>query len=66
MADPNGFLKYQKESNPAEEPLKRVSNFNEFHTPLEFDERRKQAARCMNCGVPFCQSGMMINNINKR
>ena len=38
----------------------RIKNFNEFHTPLSRDEQRKQAARCMDCGVPFCQAGMNI------
>ena len=35
----------------------RIKNFSEFRPPLVKSERQKQAARCMNCGVPFCQSG---------
>ena len=41
-------------------PLERIQNFNEFHPPLPEEERRKQGARCMDCGVPFCQAGMNL------
>ena len=60
MGKPTGFLEYERKNNQAVEPLERIKNFNEFHTPMREKERREQAARCMNCGVPFCQSGMMI------
>ena len=60
MGKPTGFLEYERKNNQAVEPLERIKNFNEFHTPMREKERREQAARCMNCGVPFGQSGMMI------
>ena len=60
MGKPTGFLEYERKNNQAVEPLERIKNFNEFHTPMREKDRREQAARCMNCGVPFCQSGMMI------
>lgn len=60
MAKPTGFMDYQREENIAVSPKKRIQNFNEFHIPLDKEERKKQGARCMDCGVPFCQSGMMI------
>ena len=41
-------------------PLERIKNFDEFHKSLSREEQQKQGSRCMNCGVPFCQSGMMI------
>ena len=44
-------------------PLSRRSgskNFNEFHIPLSKERQQIQGARCMNCGVPFCQAGMNI------
>ena len=44
-------------------PLARIKNFNEFHTPLSKEEQQKQAARCMECGVPFCQAGMTIKGM---
>ena len=63
MGKPTGFLEYERENSTAVEPKERIKNFNEFHTPLTEEERTKQAARCMNCGVPFCQSGMMIGGM---
>ena len=63
MGKPTGFLEYERKNNKAVEPLERIKNFNEFHTPMSDKERKEQASRCMNCGVPFCQSGMMINGM---
>lgn len=63
MGKPTGFLEYERVGNEAVEPLERIKHFNEFHTPMPEEERKKQAARCMDCGVPFCQAGMMINGM---
>ena len=63
MGKPTGFLEYERKNNNAVEPLERIKNFNEFHTPMSDKDRKEQASRCMNCGVPFCQSGMMINGM---
>ena len=38
----------------------RIKNFEEFHDVAPVEEAKKQADRCMDCGVPFCQAGMMI------
>ena len=63
MGKPTGFLEYERKNNKAVEPLERIKNFNEFHTTMSDKYRKEQASRCMNCGVPFCQSGMMINGM---
>lgn len=63
MGKPTGFLEYERKSNTSNSPKERIQNFNEFHTPLSQKERQCQAARCMDCGVPFCQSGMMIGGM---
>lgn len=63
MGKPTGFIEYERRNNLAVEPLERIKNFEEFHTPMREKDRREQAARCMNCGVPFCQSGMMIGGM---
>ncbi len=63
MGKPTGFLEYDRKDNKAEEPLERIKNFNEFHVQINARERKEQAARCMNCGVPFCQSGMVLNGM---
>lgn len=56
-------MEYMRENNYEVEPLERIKNFNEFHVPMDEEERKKQASRCMECGVPFCQSGMMIGGM---
>lgn len=63
MGKPTGFIEYERQANEETGPKERIRNFNEFHVPLSEEERRTQAARCMDCGVPFCQSGMMIGGM---
>ena len=58
MGKPTGFMEFSRELNPAVSPLERIKDFSEFHAPLVPEQRKTQAARCMNCGVPFCQSGV--------
>ena len=60
MGKVTGFLDYAREDNKDVPVEERIRNFKEFHIPLTEEERRKQGARCMNCGVPFCQSGMKL------
>lgn len=60
MGKPTGFLEYVRKDKRAEEPKKRISHFREFYTPLEKKAQEEQGARCMACGVPFCQSGQMM------
>ncbi len=60
MGKPTGFMEYERQTSEAVAPKERIKNFNEFHTPLSMEEQRKQGARCMACGVPFCQAGMEI------
>ncbi len=63
MGKENGFLEYTRKANVDVPVAERVQNFEELHRPLPVAERRKQAAICMNCGVPFCQSGMMLSGM---
>ena len=63
MGKPTGFMDYERQDKPAESPLERIKHFNEFHTPLSKEEQELQGARCMACGVPFCQYGKMINGM---
>ena len=60
MGKATGFMEFEREENHALSAEERIKNFNEFHVPLSDEERRSQAARCMNCGVPFCQNGKPI------
>ena len=50
----------KRQDKIAETPLERIQHFNEFHTPLSKEEQELQGARCMACGVPFCQSGKLL------
>lgn len=63
MGKINGFLEFDREDSKAVEPLKRIQNFQEFHKPLSPEQQVKQAARCMDCGVPFCQYGEEIRGM---
>ena len=63
MGKATGFLEFDRENTKTADPKSRIKNYNEFHFPLCEKERRKQGARCMDCGVPFCQSGMMIKGM---
>lgn len=63
MGKPTGFMDYDRAETKAEAPKDRLKHFDEFHQPLSMEERKCQGARCMECGVPFCQSGMMIGGM---
>ena len=63
MGKPTGFMDYERQDKPAESPLERIKHFNEFHTPLSKEEQELQGARCMACGVPFCQSPFLESKV---
>lgn len=63
MGKATGFMDYERKNAEAVAPVERIKHFNEFHTPLSAEEQKKQAARCMECGVPFCQAGMTIRGM---
>ena len=63
MGKPTGFMEIDRQTSREIAPEERIKNFNEFHIPLHCDEQQAQGARCMDCGVPFCQSGMMIGGM---
>ncbi len=60
MGKATGFMDYERQDKEAQSPKMRLKHFQEFHTPLSKEEQEIQGARCMACGVPFCQSGQMI------
>lgn len=59
MGKPTGFLEYARRDEPLRAPGLRVEDWDEFHLELSDAAREQQGARCMNCGIPFCQSGML-------
>jgi glutamate synthase (NADPH/NADH) small chain len=56
VSDPTGFLKYKRQLPDRRPPADRVRDWREFYAPLAEPKLQEQAARCMDCGVPFCQS----------
>ena len=53
-------MEYERQDKKAQDPKERIRHFQEFYTPLPKEEQERQGARCMSCGVPFCQAGQMI------
>ena len=63
MGKPTGFLEYTRQLPVEKDPLERVKHWHEFHGHLPDEDLREQGARCMDCGVPFCHTGKLINNM---
>ncbi|HIT43521.1 TPA: glutamate synthase subunit beta [Candidatus Avacholeplasma faecigallinarum] len=64
MGKATGFMEFNRKNKEEIAPLERIKNFNDFHVNFDLKTQREQASRCMNCGVPFCQSGMVIGRRN--
>ncbi len=62
MGKITGFLEYEREDRHYEPVAERVKHWREFTRPLPEAETKKQAARCMDCGVPYCHTGCPVNN----
>ena len=63
MGKPTGFLEIERHDRGYEKPAARLRNFKEFTKPLPPEELNGQAARCMDCGIPFCHNGCPVNNM---
>jgi glutamate synthase (NADPH) small chain len=63
MGKVTGFLEIERKDRSSEKPDVRVHNYREFVQPLPAPEVSKQAARCMDCGIPFCHNGCPVNNL---
>ena len=63
MGKDTGFLEYTRELTPRRSATKRVNDWFEIYLDFPADKLRNQAARCMDCGVPFCQTGCPVNNL---
>ncbi len=63
MGKPTGFLEYLRELPADRAPSERVGDWKEFHHHMEEDKLKKQGARCMNCGVPFCHTGKLVSGM---
>jgi glutamate synthase (NADPH/NADH) small chain len=63
MGKPTGFMEYQRLSEAYEPVGKRLKNYKEFVVRLSDEQASIQGARCMDCGIPFCNNGCPVNNI---
>jgi glutamate synthase (NADPH/NADH) small chain len=63
MGQPNGFLEFKRELPEDRSPLARVADWREFHHHLPEPELKKQGARCMDCGIPFCHTGQLVSGM---
>ena len=63
MGKITGFLEYERKNGTEIPAEKRIENFEEFHGRLSLEEQQLQGGRCMDCGVPFCQAGVMISGM---
>jgi glutamate synthase (NADPH/NADH) small chain len=63
MGLPTGFLDIERKDRPYEKVEKRRKTWKEFILPLPAADTSRQAARCMDCGIPFCHNGCPVNNL---
>ncbi len=63
MGKPTGFMEYKRELPADRPPLERIKDWKEFHLHLPEETQRNQGARCMDCGIPFCHTGILINGM---
>ncbi|MFZ6012417.1 MAG: glutamate synthase subunit beta [Bacteroidota bacterium] len=62
MGQIDGFIKFDREMPPYRNPKERIKDYKEVYTPLDKDKVKNNAARCMDCGVPFCHNGCPLGN----
>jgi glutamate synthase (NADPH) small chain len=63
MGKVKGFMEYQRALPADREPLERIKDWQEFHDEMPVEEMRKQGARCMDCGTPYCHTGIMLSGM---
>lgn len=65
MGKPTGFMEFPRKPVPYRDAAERLRDFGEIYTPPDDEALKRQAARCMDCGVPFCQAdeGCPIDNL---
>ncbi|MGN6500490.1 MAG: glutamate synthase, partial [Tsuneonella sp.] len=62
MGKETGFLEYARKDRSYADPKERVRHYKEFAIPHAEPDLKLQAARCMNCGIPYCHNGCPVNN----
>jgi glutamate synthase (NADPH/NADH) small chain len=62
MGQIDGFLKFDRELPSSRDPKERLTDYKEIYEPFAEEKTNKQAARCMDCGIPFCHNGCPLGN----
>lgn len=62
MGQPDGFMKFDRQNPKSRSTSERIKDYKEIYTPLEKENVKQNAARCMDCGVPFCHNGCPLGN----
>jgi glutamate synthase (NADPH/NADH) small chain len=63
MAKPTGFMEYEREVPVDQHPQERILHWKVFHRPFPVEKLQSQGARCMDCGIPFCHTGKLLNGM---
>ena len=63
MGDPRGFLQIGRKPTPKRDKVERLQDYRYVYEPMPDDELKEQASRCMDCGVPFCNTGCPLGNL---
>jgi glutamate synthase (NADPH/NADH) small chain len=63
MGKPTGFMEFPREAPPYRPAAERVGDWKEFHLHVDEEKLRRQGARCMDCGVPFCHTGTLLGGM---
>ncbi len=63
MGKPTGFMEYERDLGKDRDPLERVKDWDEFHLSLAVTDLQQQGARCMDCGIPFCHTGILLSGM---
>ncbi len=63
MGNPTAFIQVQRRSGPTRPPLERIHDWEETHPHLSEDELAEQGSRCMDCGIPYCHTGVLISGM---
>jgi glutamate synthase (NADPH/NADH) small chain len=63
MGKPTGFLEFARELPLDRSAIARINDWNEFHEHMDEPKLKQQGARCMDCGIPFCHTGMLVSGM---
>ena len=63
MGEKEGFIKYKREMPATRSPKDRIHDYKEVYQPIDIPTLNRQAARCMDCGIPFCHQGCPLGNV---